>query len=412
MTFGELLVYTVAYFGLFTSIFFILTLLENRKELQSRKARQLGAVTIIVPAYNEEASIAQTLKSLLRLKYPKGKLKIIVIDDGSTDSTYSIAKRFESSQCAVYRKKNGGKASALNFGLRRCATEFVGALDADSFVDPDALLNIMGFFEASPKVMAVTPSLKVYTPKTMLQKVQRIEYLIGVFLRKIFALLGSIHVTPGPFTIYRKTFFDMHGNYDEKNLTEDIEVALRIQKHGYYIENALHANVYTITPASFWPLYRQRMRWYIGFFENVWNYRELFSGKYGNLGLFILPASFFSVFLVMASLLYFTYKAIDSLVRLFINYSSINFDILTIMKFNFDAYFINANSLMLLSVLTMFVGILIVYFAKYVAMEKADIKGNYVLYIIVYWMLFGFWWIAALFYKATGRKIRWGAKEL
>ncbi len=412
MEFGDLLVYSVAFFGLFTSIFFLLTLLENRNLIHIRRPKSLPLVTIIVPAFNEAKSIEMTLASLLHLRYPKGKLKIIVVDDGSTDETYQIAKNFENSICQVYRRKNGGKASALNFGLRKCATELVGALDADSVVDKDALMKIVGYFCLNPRIMAVTPSMKVYKPSNVLQKIQRIEYLIGIFLRKVFALLGSIHVTPGPFTIYRRSFFQKYGGYDEHNLTEDIEVALRIQKHKYYIENSVDAEVFTITPNNFSILYKQRLRWYVGFCENVWKYRELFNRKYGNLGLFILPASFLSVLLVIISLFYFAYRLIANAIRIFINYYSIGFDIKPLLDLRFDAYYINANSIILLSLLTLFVGFLIIYFAKYVAMEKTNLKSNYFFYLFLYWILFGFWWTAALLYKATGRKIKWGNKHL
>ena len=412
MNIGDLIVYTVAYFGLFTSIFFILTLIENKISVRHKKPTKYLEVTIIVPAFNEESNIEMTLNSLLNLDYPKDKLTIIIVDDGSTDNTYEIANMFESRNCKIFRKKNEGKASALNFALRRCTTEFVGALDADSYVKKDALKKIIGYFELSPKIMAVTPSLKVHKPKNFLQKIQRIEYLIGVFLRKIFAMLGSIHVTPGPFTIYRKSFFDKYGHYDENNLTEDIEVALRIQKHNYYIENSVDAEVFTISPSKFAPLYRQRLRWYIGFFENTWKYKELFSRKYGNLGLFILPASFFSVFLVIISLIYFGYRLIDNTIQYIINFYSIGFDFKTLLNFNIDFYLINTDSLMFLSLLSILVGIMIAYFAKYVSMEKPSIKSHYVIYAVTYWILFGFWWLAAIFYKATGRRVKWGSKKL
>ncbi len=412
MNTGDLIVYIVAYFSLFTSIFFILTLIENKGTIRTKNPEKYPEVTIIVPAFNEESNIEITLNSLINLDYPKDKLKIIVVDDGSTDNTYKIAKNFENENCRVYRKKNGGKASALNYALKRCTSEFVGALDADSYVKRDALRKIISYFELSPKIMAVTPSLKVHKPTNFLQKIQRIEYLIGVFLRKMFAFLGSIHVTPGPFTIYRKSFFEKYGYYDENNLTEDIEVALRIQKHNYYIENSVNAEVFTISPNKFGTLYKQRLRWYIGFFENTWKYRELFSRKYGNLGLFILPASFFSVFLVIISLIYFSYKFIDSAIQNIINFYSIGFDFKTLIDFNFDTYLINTNSLMFLSLLALVLGIMIVYFAKNISKEKLSIKWHYVLYIIAYWILFGFWWIAAIFYKATGRKIKWGNKRL
>ena len=340
MDFGDILIYITSYFGLFTAIFFFLTLFENRKKIKNPKYTRLPSVTIAVPAFNEEHTIAKTIKSLLRLDYKKKKIRIIVVDDGSLDKTYSVAKKFECENLKVYRKKNGGKGTALNFALEKTNTELFGALDADSFVRSDALKKMIGYFE-NPKVMAVTPSLKVYKPKNILQKIQYIEYLMGIFLRKIFAFLGSIHVTPGPFTIYRVSFFRKYGGYDSFNPTEDIEIALRIQEKKGIIENSVDATVHTVTPASFNELLKQRVRWYSGFTQNVMDYKHLFSYDYGNLGMFILPASFASVLLVVVSLFYTIYKIITrTIIQNLLNWNYIDFDFWRLFDPNFDFFFL------------------------------------------------------------------------
>jgi len=410
MQFGDILVYIVSFFGLFTSIFFFLTLLENKQKINSPKHKRLPKVSVIVPAYNEEKTITKTISSLLGLDYPKDKLEIIVVDDGSIDKTYQVAKKFEGIR--LFRKNNEGKGATLNFALKRCNGELVGALDADSFVDKDALKKMVGFFEDN-NVMAVTPSLKAYKPKKVLERVQYIEYLIGIFLRKIFAFIGAVHVTPGPFTIYRKEFFDKYGSYDATNLTEDIEIALRIQSHRFKIENAVDANVYTITPHKFKNLFRQRVRWYLGFVNNVLNYKHLFSSQYGNLGIFILPASFFSVALVIVSLFYFLYKLITrTIIQNYLNFSSINFDILRLLKPNLDFFYFDLSALAILSIATLFIGILIIYMAKKMSKEKSDIKFSYLFYLLMYWFLFGFWWVTAFSYKILGKKVQWGSKTI
>ncbi len=406
--------YIVAYFGLFTSIFFILTLFENRKNISNPLPKRLPSTTITVPAYNEEKTIAKTIKSLLKLDYPKEKLKIIVVDDGSTDKTYKAAKRLEknNSNLRVFTKKNQGKAAALNFALKKSNTELFGALDADSFVKKDALKKIVGYFE-DKKITAVTPSLKVYKPKTILQKIQYIEYLMGIFLRKVFAFLGSIHVTPGPFTIYRKSFFNRYGGYDQCNLTEDIEIALRMQSKGYEIENSVDASVYTVSPAKFKPLLNQRLRWYIGFIENVIKYKQLFNPKkFGNLGLFILPGSFISVLLVIITLFYASYKFIfRTLIQNFLNLKSVGFDLTHLLNFEIDIFYISLSSKIFISVILLLFGVSTIYIAKILSKEKIKIKFLYVPYLIFYWILFGFWWIAAGIYTALGKRVEWGQKK-
>jgi cellulose synthase/poly-beta-1,6-N-acetylglucosamine synthase-like glycosyltransferase len=260
--------------------------------------------------------------------------------------------------------------------------------------------------------MAVTPSLRVYKPKSILQRVQMIEYLIGIFLRKIFSFLGSLHVTPGPFTIYRKELFDRYGGYEENNMTEDIEVALRIQSLGYEIENSIDANVYTVSPYHFRPLLKQRLRWYLGFIENVYNYRHLFAPKYGNLGLLVLPAAFISIFLVIIMMFYSLFISADELVRRLINYYNIGFDVTKLFDFKIDLFYINIESYTALTFVTLILGIVLVLLAKRLSDEKEKIRFHYLFYALIYWFLFGFWWLGAFFMKFTGKRVYWGQKRL
>jgi len=404
--------YGVAYFGLFTAMFFLLTLFENRKNISNPSTKRLPSVSVTVPAYNEENTISKTVKSLLDLDYPKDKLQIIVVDDGSEDKTYQIAKKFEKQGVKVFTKKNQGKATALNFALKKSKTELFGALDADSFVKKDALKKMIGYFE-DKKIMAVTPSLKVYDPKSLLQKIQYIEYLMGIFLRKVFAFLGSIHVTPGPFTIYRKSFFKKYGGYDKYNLTEDIEIALRVQSKGYEIENSVDASVYTVAPAKFRPLLKQRLRWYIGFIENVVRYKQLFNPKkFGNLGFFILPGSFISVLLVIVTLFYSAYKfLIRTLIQNFLNLKSVGFNLSHLLNFELDLFYFSLSSKIFISIILLLFGISTIYIAKILSKEKIKIKFLYIPYLVFYWMLFGFWWIAAGIYTVLGKRVEWGQKN-
>jgi len=411
MDFGIILMYIVSYFGLFTSLFFLLTYFENRKKLSNPRLKRFPTITIAVPAYNEEKTISKTLNSLLNLNYPKDKIKLVVIDDGSTDNTYKISKEFAKQGVITYTKKNTGKGDSLNFVLKKCKTELFAALDADSFVNSDCLKKMLGYF-SNPKVMAVTPSLKVYQPKNMLQKIQYIEYLMGIFLRKVFSFVESIHVTPGPLTIYRKTFFEKYGPYDAFNITEDIEIALRIQRNHYLIENSVDASVYTVAPATFGKLLKQRLRWYIGFIRNVANYKDLFSLKYGNLGVFVLPASFISIALVIATVIYASYQFISrTMIQNFVNLNSINFDFWTVLKTNIDTFYLNFSIISFVILLLVALGVVIVLIAKNMSKENTKIRFFYPFYIIFYWMLFGFWWILAGIYTAFGKEVVWGQKR-
>ena len=407
-TFGDILVYVTVFFGLYTSIFFIITLLQHRKSMRPKAKVKLESVCIIVPCYNEETTVAKTVESLLRLDYPKDKLQIVVVDDGSTDNTYRIAKQYAKRGVKVLRKPNGGKFTALNYALERTNSVYVGALDADSFVDRHALKRMMPYF-ADQKVVAVTPSMKVWDPKHWLQQVQWTEYLIGIFLRKIFAFLGSIHVTPGPFSIYRRSFFKEHGMYKHAHNTEDIEMALRIQSRNYEIENAHDAYVYTVGPASFKTLWNQRLRWYYGFLRNTEDYRQLFSFRHGILGLFILPASFLSVALVVVGMFYAVVKLVQRAWEQVVYLRATGYNLQ--LQWNFDAFFLSLDSVAVLSAMALVTGIVLVFVAKYLAGERRSIIRHYAWFLVSYWILFGIWWIAAVLMRVTGRKMGWRHKS-
>ena len=406
------LFYVTAYISLFTSMFFLYTFWDNYSSSMKRAPpAKIPKVTVVVPAFNEQECIAATIESLLKLNYPKEKLEIIVVDDGSTDKTYEIAKKYDGGNVRVFTKKNGGKGSALNFAIKKSKGEFVGALDADSFVHPDALINMVGYFE-DPNIMAVTPALKVYNKNSILPKIQVVEYLMGVFLRKVFAMLGSIHVTPGPFTIYRKFFFKQYGGYDEKNITEDIEIALRIQSKNYQIENAMDACVYTMSPTGFRELLWQRVRWYLGFIDNVLNHKNLFGFKHGILGVLVLPMAFFSVALAVGAFFFTSVLFAINLRDQISGLSAINYDVIPLIKAYFEHFHLNFIFTSNMFFLIVLLGLSVVML--YLAIKKSFETGNkhliisYGIYMFLYWILFSIWWIAALGYKVCGKQLKFG----
>jgi cellulose synthase/poly-beta-1,6-N-acetylglucosamine synthase-like glycosyltransferase len=141
-------------------------------------------------------------------------------------------------------------------------------LDADSFVAPDALREIIGYFD-DPKVAAVTAAMSVYDPQTWLEKIQHVDYIHGITMRHVISSLNGLYVTPGPFSFYRRAIILELGGFQKGHSTEDLEMALRIQRAGYLIENAPRARVYTKTPRTIAGLIKQRTRWTTGFLRNV-----------------------------------------------------------------------------------------------------------------------------------------------
>ena len=252
MTIMMVLFYVLAFLAVYVQVFLLVTFFEHRKEIFIRgediTLLNYPTVTIIVPCYNEEKTVSLTVESLLSLNYPYDKLRIIVVDDGSRDNTWNVLQKYASNErISLFKKENGGKHTALNLGLEHTTSEFVGCLDSDSSVHPEALKRIITFFKDT-KTMAVAPSIVVRDPKNIIQYAQRAEYDMAHYTKKMLAFLQGIHVTPGPFSIFRKKVFDEIGNYRKSHHTEDQEIALRMHKNGLKIDHCPDAYVYTSSP--------------------------------------------------------------------------------------------------------------------------------------------------------------------
>ena len=319
--------YTISFFAIYAQIFLLVTFFENRKHIikhgkESLELSYYPTVTITVPFFNEEKTITGTIESLLALDYPRDRLSIFLIDDGSLDDTWSVVQKFASNpQIKLYKKENGGKHTAMNLGLSMSTAELFGCLDSDSYVHPQALKRIVNIFNNDPKTMSVAPAIRVNNPRNMLQKAQKIEYDMGIYIKKMIGFLGGINVTPGPFSIFRKKVFDELGPYVKAHNTEDQEIALRMQENGYKIDHCPDAYIFTNAPATVAKLYRQRIRWTYGSLKNIFDYRRLlFKKEYGTIGIFTLPSNLVSTFgvifigstVVYSLIKFFYYKYFDN----------------------------------------------------------------------------------------------------
>lgn len=298
----SIFLYFFTFAALYIQVFLLIVAFKNRKQVLEPTVTaehfDWPGVTVIVPCWNEERTIVKTVESLLALDYPREKLFIKVVNDGSTDTTWEKMQQFAGVQnIELINKENGGKHTAMNKAIEMTTTEFVGCLDADAFAEPDALKKIISFFIKDPEAMAVVPSVLVHNPKGFFQKAQQVEYDMGVFSKKILSVLGGIHVTPGPFSIYRKKVFVDLGLYHKAHSTEDMEIAYRMQVNKYKIVHCHDAYVHTVAPNSFIKLYKQRIRWMYGFINNSLDYRDyMFKREYGAFSLFTVPTAIIILF--------------------------------------------------------------------------------------------------------------------
>lgn len=410
----NLLVYLLAYAGLFATSFYILNLFTYFRTKKEPAPATDKKVTIIIPAYNEEKTIESTIKSALSLHYPKEKLEIVVVNDGSKDKTYELAKTFESQTNPVVKvltKQNGGKGTALNLGLKHSSGEIIITMDADTLVDEKALQILVGNF-TSEKVVAATPAMGVYKPKTIWQRIQQIEYYMGVFLRKSFSTMNSIHITPGAFSAYRKSFFDKYGGYDEKNITEDLEIALRIQSKNLIIANAPHAAVYTKGPSTFRGLLIQRRRWYTGLITNLWNYKKLFGPKTGSLGVVVLPTAVITVTLGIIVTVYTVIRQLINLQSELSSLQAINFEFANrfeLSSYALEIFFVDlfSNKLFLISILFIILMIFYMKYSRQKMLYEDGIKLNLAIFLVSFGFLFAFWWIISVIYVLFNKKVVW-----
>lgn len=344
-TTGTLVVGYYAVVNLFYLLVHALALLELRDDVreasydppyQAFDSPAYPGVGLLVPAYNEAATIAESTRSMLALNYPD--MELVVVNDGSTDDTLEVLKREYDLEPvdaevpldvpaepirAVYRstiyeellvvdKENGGKSGALNAALWLTDKELFCAVDSDTVIDREGLLQIVRpFLEKPSKAIASGGTIRVANecvveggvieevnlPKTGLPGLQVMEYLRAFYSGRLgMNRLNGLILISGAFGVFRTDLVRDIGGYDHDTITEDFDVVMRLHKHlseldrEYTVDFVPEPVAWTEVPASRTILSRQRRRWYRGMLETVVEHRDmLFNPRYGPVGLLVLP---------------------------------------------------------------------------------------------------------------------------
>ena len=415
--FSEVVLAVVYFASLYFTVFWLLTLLE-KTETKKKYWKILPTVSVLIPAYNEEDSIEETVNSVVNLDYPKDKLKIIVVNDGSKDKTKEIAERIVKNNTNVFliNKLNGGKASALNLALKEIDSEFTAILDADSFATPTVLKNLLPYF-TEKEIAVVLPTMKIRNPRNILQRMQRIEYAVYMFNRSMNEKLNSIHVTPGPFPLYRTSVLKELNGFDENCITEDLELAIRIQKKNYKILQTYDAVVYTLPPNTIKSLYYQRKRWCKGGLLVCLKHKELmFNKAYGDFGIMKMPSILIFPFLAIIMFLSFLNDTRSWITSLIEKLYLINFDITTLIKnyeFHFnilDIRFINFFIVLILTIMA----ILIILYSHRLIKERLGLYGNPVsslaYYMFIHPLFLTFVFITGTYSAIFDKDYKWYTK--
>ncbi|MFH1066267.1 MAG: glycosyltransferase [Nanoarchaeota archaeon] len=406
--------------SMFFLIFWLLNFMEKGIEREKGKFDKFPAVTITMPVLNEGDTVRQTLLSAIALDYPRNKLEIIVVNDGSTDKTREIVEKViwqhkETRIKLINHVKNKGKGESMNEALKIANGEFFTCLDADSFIESKALKKMLPYFK-DKRVGAVLPLMRVYKPKTMLEKMQWCEYIVNLFMKNIMAKKDCVHVIPGPFSVYKTEVIRTLGGFAENNITEDLEISLRLQKHHYKIIQLLGVSVFTVVPKTLKGIYKQRNRWYKGTMINLFNYKGLlFNKKYGDFGMVQLPHVFVSGALAAIMIILVGYTMIiKPFVRWLYDMSYINFDIIfvfkrwlylaiydfSILNFNITNVFFAATALAC--------SLTFLYFAYKFTKEKILKNGIIAVpaYLILYSFIASSVWVWVFFQMLTKRSVQ------
>jgi cellulose synthase/poly-beta-1,6-N-acetylglucosamine synthase-like glycosyltransferase len=313
ITYGQIVATLIIVLGLvniFRMAFFMIgsDFYTVRHALHKRRNKHVvfgpPTISIIVPAHNEENTILRTIRSLQRVKYPKDKLEIVIVDDGSTDRTYAIAERYRlqhNVNFKLVRQENAGKAHALNNGMRNHATgELMMCLDADSSLAPDALINAARYF-IDPRVVALSANVKIRPTGKLFNLIQVFEYLICYQMKRAQTVFNIEYIIGGIGSTFRRSALAQVGYYDTDTITEDIDLTMKLLRLGGKDHRVIYGSdviAYTESVLDLAGLIRQRFRWKYGRAQTFIKNRVLFFSRDAKhsrwLTWFYLPYALFS----------------------------------------------------------------------------------------------------------------------
>ncbi|MCZ7589722.1 MAG: glycosyltransferase family 2 protein [Gaiella sp.] len=348
-----LAVLTLAYFAALNLVYLAFTGIAWRSLTRHLRARGHAPdeevfsspvtppVSVLVPAYDEERTIVESVHSLLALRYPEHE--VIVVNDGSSDATLEhlvesfdlvpvrkalrvvvptaairgvyVSRRHR--RLWVVDKENGGKADALNAGVNASRYPYVLAIDADAILEEDALLRVARPVIARPDVVVATGGivriangcrvdhgrvLDVRLPSSRLATLQVLEYFRAFLIGRVgWSRMNALLIISGAFGLFRRALVEEVGGYSSETVGEDIELVVRLHRHlrdrdePYRIEFVPDPVCWTEAPETMAQLQRQRRRWHRGLGETLWRHRHVAgNGRYGTLGTAAVP--YFLVF--------------------------------------------------------------------------------------------------------------------
>ncbi|SDT66196.1 bifunctional polysaccharide deacetylase/glycosyltransferase family 2 protein [Actinoplanes derwentensis] len=280
-------------FGVLTVARLLLMLVLGRRH--ARRSRRPGVwgepytqpVTVVVPAYNEKECIADTVRSLAASTHP---VRIIVVDDGSTDGTAEIAESLGFADVTVIWQPNSGKPAALNTGIAAADTDVVVMMDGDTVFEPDTVRLLVQPF-ADSRIGAVAGNAKVANRKGLIALWQHIEYVVGFSIdRRAYDVMQCMATVPGAIGAFRREALRQVDGLSDDTLAEDTDLTIAIIRAGWRVVYEEQARAWTEAPTTVRQLWKQRYRWSYGTMQAMWKHRRALtdkgaSGRFGRRGL-------------------------------------------------------------------------------------------------------------------------------
>jgi cellulose synthase/poly-beta-1,6-N-acetylglucosamine synthase-like glycosyltransferase/peptidoglycan/xylan/chitin deacetylase (PgdA/CDA1 family) len=245
----------------------------------------LPDVSVVIPAYNEAAGIAATIRSVVTSRY-RGRIEVIVVDDGSSDGTAAIARDLRIPHVRVISQPNSGKAGALNRGIAEARSEILILVDGDTIFQADTIGRLVAPLAAAD-VGAVSGNTKVGNRRGFLGGWQHLEYVMGFNLdRRLFDMLGTIPTVPGAIGAFRRAALAAAGGVSTDTLAEDTDLTMALCRSPWRVVYAPNAIAWTEAPSGLRQLWRQRYRWSYGTMQAMWKHRRAViehgaSGRFG-----------------------------------------------------------------------------------------------------------------------------------
>ncbi len=402
----------ISFLSIYSASFHMLTYILYRKEAYEKDIRVRNfkpTVSIVIPAYNEEKNIERNIKSALNQTYP---VEVYVVDDASTDRTREICEKYAKEGKIHYfrMEKNRGKVPNVNFVLKNhIKTDLFCVLDADCFYEKDTVEKMIPHF-SNKNVAAVIPTVKIFNPRNWIERIQSVEYFLASFLRPLVGLYSGIHTTNG-LTMFRTEAVRKVGYFDERDLTEDMDMCMRLVGKGYKVVSEPRAHAYTLPVSTLRAFIKQRRRWNTGlvdnFFEHICVVKRVPGMKY-----ITFPLVFAWVGIITGLFARMAYNIPKSLIDFLETLSAINYDLVfyikeiilpnpTFVRFNM------VTTTMLLSS-AIFLSLLSYSITRLEKRERFKKVINTPLYGLTYSILLTLAWLATYVFMIKNGRVRKG----